>query len=523
MPVTDSEQPLVQNPEGWGSMKDVLDAPLQGLTGANSWPSVIGMWIFFIPNIIIGLIGGFCSKVYVCYAIGCCCLPGSNKCGSVMGLVNAGSPLYLAWIWWRAAISGLTILLSHGGSRLGMFLWEWAAFGSADYFWHGEGIWNGKYENCETILKGVQKRSAAFGCVTAPVPDLFASNLLIFLSNEGPESEWAELRKLLHEFFLNQGAASYKKRTAELAERINIDWPNGKLSDTSDALVVDKAVAKSVFYVMFGIWIEDSEAELLSRWRSYAGYFVLPRLVQRLAFNLLINKVKQLRADTVGLVEKYGQQQIFIDMNNKLSERYRRPTAVELCDQMMFVVGFAGIGGTCALVESTASFLQCKVPKGSAGAKYIKWGEYASTEKMVAKYKDGANGPENYLREVARMDPPVTSACCTLKEETKVTLAGQEFTLPAGYLQQYVVSMANRDETLFPEPSVFNPDRANLKKSLSWNGAFEGPNDEAVFPRICPGRWLSLTIAKAVINNAINHADDFSEPVGSGQGCCGPK
>merc|ERR1740121_2709912 len=125
---------------------------------------------------------------------------------------------------------------------------------------------------------------------------------------------------------------------------------------------------------MLGSWIEDEEAETLAAWRTYAGDFVLPRLIQRVAFNTLIKKVKKLREDTVLLVERYGKQDIFMDMNKKLPEQYRRETAVDLCDEIMFGFGFAGIGGTCALVESTAAFLKCHIPAESPGEKYIKFG-----------------------------------------------------------------------------------------------------------------------------------------------------
>ena len=35
--------------------------------------------------------------------------------------------------------------------------------------------------------------------------------------------------------------------------------------------------------------------------------------------------------------------------------------------------------------------------------------------------------------------------------------------------------------------------------ALTWNGAFGTPNDEKVYPRICPGRYLALDVALAVL------------------------
>jgi len=386
-----------------------------------------------------------------------------------------------------------------------LFLWEQAAFGNGMYWWHGEGVWSGTYSHCDELLKSQQGRTAAFGCIRACTPDLFADQLLIFLSNDGPESQWACIRKLLHQFFLDQGQANYKNRVAALQGNLAANWKDPSLASASNQRLAE-SVAKMVFFVMFGAWLDDREAGILAQWRGYAGYFVMPRLVQRMAFNILINKVKKLRKETVGLVEKYGKQDLFIRMNDQLPLRYRRKQAVKLCDEMMFVIGFAGIGGTSALVESTIAFLQCKIPEESPGKKYIKFGHYDTPMKMVGRYK---LDPETYLREVGRIDPPVTSATCSLKKDSHITLAGKVFALSGQTLQQYCIGVANRDERLFPDSSRFDPDRRDLNKALTWNGAFGVPQEEELYPRICPGRYFSLTIAQTVVNHALGHSFAF--------------
>mmetsp|Transcript_5435 Transcript_5435/g.17712 ORF Transcript_5435/g.17712 Transcript_5435/m.17712 type:complete len:97 (+) Transcript_5435:218-508(+) len=87
-------------------------------------------------------------------------------------------------------------------------------------------------------------------------------------------------------------------------------------------------------------------------------------------------------------------------------------------------------------------------------------------------------------------------------------MAGKEFSLPAGLLNQYVLSMANRDPSVFTEPEVFKPDRENLNKALTWNGAF-GACDEGSYPRICPGRYMSMDIIRAIINHAVGHTSEL--------------
>jgi len=494
-------QPLVRDDAalpGWGSIAEVVDAPLIDVPWDASYLSVIGMWLTFPLSLVQGVFAGLCSCFYVFVSIGGCCVPCSNKLCSTMGSVLSGRGLCMAWTWWRYTFAALVALIANGKSRLALFMWEHAAFGSGDYWWHGEGVWCWSYEKCSQILMSNQARQAAFGCIRACTPDLYASSLLIFLPNTPePGSEWAMVRKVLHEAFLDKGLSTYKQRMSDLSGLLKEAWPTPGMSDLNNTPLLQRAVARCIFYVMFGKWLKDDEADILTGWRTNSFWFILPRLVQRFLFNIGIKKVKQLRKDTVGIVERYGLQDVFGRMNQALGP-WKRGTGVKFCDEVMYVVGFAGIGGTSAAVESTAAFLQVKIPAESA-AKHINFGAFDTSEKMISAYK---RDPERYIRETLRMDPPVTSATAALKEKTRITLAGREFEMPEGVLNQYVLSMANRDETVFPEPEVFKPDRPNLNMALTWNGAF-GATNEGDFPRICPGRQLSLDVAQAVIGHVV--------------------
>merc|ERR1711972_789071 len=106
------------------------------------------------------------------------------------------------------------------------------------------------------------------------------------------------------------------------------------------------------------------------------------------------------------------------------------------------------------------------------------------------------------MGETCRLDPPVTSATASLKKASQIRLAGRDFEFPNGLLNQYTLSMANRDPAVFKDPGIFNPDRPNLSKALTWNGAF-GAIDEADYPRICPGRYLSMDVTMAIINHVL--------------------
>eukprot|EP00445_Apocalathium_hangoei_P042956 CAMPEP_0203973834 /NCGR_PEP_ID=MMETSP0359-20131031/99792_1 /ASSEMBLY_ACC=CAM_ASM_000338 /TAXON_ID=268821 /ORGANISM="Scrippsiella Hangoei, Strain SHTV-5" /LENGTH=501 /DNA_ID=CAMNT_0050911999 /DNA_START=94 /DNA_END=1601 /DNA_ORIENTATION=+ len=490
------------NPADWGSIKEVLNAPLVSVPWDASWISVFFMWLLLPFNLIQGS-----SRASL----------GASSSASPSAVAAAPAaaaprwapaqrpPLYLAFNWWRYIIAGLTGLIANGKSRLALFMWEWAAFGKDRYWWHGEGVWMWSYADCDKVLKSEQSRQPAFGAIKACVPDLFPTNLLIFLSNAGDNSEWGAIRKAVHHHFLDHGCGtSYHTRVKELPMKIAADWSSPKLKDLSDLTLVQKTVCKCVFYMCFGKWLEEADALIMIGWRTNATMWILPRLVHRFIFNFGIGTIKTLREKTVAIVEKYELQQAFVSMNSSLDASWQRKPVVKLCDEIMFGIGFAGIGGTCAACESLGCFLQMKIPPESA-AKHIQWGEYNTSEKMVAKYKED---PEKYIKETCRLDPPVTSATASLKEHTFVTLAGKDFSLPAGLLNQYVLSMANRDPSVFTEPEVFKPDRGNLNKALTWNGAF-GACDEGSYPRICPGRYMSMDIIRAIINHAVGHTSEL--------------
>jgi len=237
---------------------------------------------------------------------------------------------------------------------------------------------------------------------------------------------------------------------------------------------------------------------ILTGWRSLAAMFVFPRIAQRMIFNIGVGKVKKLRKDTIQIVEKYSLQTLFMQMNASLPVKYRRDPVVKLCDEVMYVIGFAGIGGTSACSETVSAFLQLKIPKECA-KETINFSKYGSPDAMVACYKAD---PVAYIKESCRVNPPVTSATSVLKEDTTIEMLGKEVTLPEGMLRQYTLSMANRDPDVFEDPELFNPQRGDLNKAFTWNGAF-GMTNEADYPRICPGRNLSVSIAKAVIDRAV--------------------
>merc|ERR1712107_789997 len=116
------------------------------------------------------------------------------------------------------------------------------------------------------ILKGVQLRKSAFGCVQAPVPDMFASNILVFLPNTVGDSEWKSIRFAMHSVLF--GAAN--QRVKGLGNMLSTKYPNLKLADLNDTSVLQKIIAKAVIRTLFDIWLDDSDADVIAQWNTAA-------------------------------------------------------------------------------------------------------------------------------------------------------------------------------------------------------------------------------------------------------------
>lgn len=91
----------------------------------------------------------------------------------------------------------------------------------------------------------------------------------------------------------------------------------------SNTSLIQRMIAKCIWWVVFGVWVEDVDAKILAGWRSEAENFVLPELIHRAMCNRRIKRIQQLRIDTGKLVEKYGVHRQLARMNNSLPKQHR--------------------------------------------------------------------------------------------------------------------------------------------------------------------------------------------------------
>lgn len=155
-------------------------------------------------------------------------------------------------------------------------------------------------------------------------------------------------------------------------------------------------------------------------------------------------------------------------------------------DEVQFAINFAGLLGTSQLLQSTLFALNKQPgpqvpPNSEVFEDLLDAGpEHGGRMGYTQAYN---TSPMRFLIEVARVDPPVTSANCTLQKELPFVqdpcLFGGKRTAPVGTGNQYMVSLAMRDEKVFSDPKKFNPFRDTWRKSLAWNGTFPFPEEVA--------------------------------------------
>ena len=105
---------------------------------------------------------------------------------------------------------------------------------------------------------------------------------------------------------------------------------------------------------------------------------------------------------------------------------------------------------------------------------------------LCSRYGAFIANPTNFLIEVSRLESPVHSFAFTTSNN-RTNLAS--------------IYSANRDENVFDEPEMFNPDRKSLMQTLSFN-AIQGEilsQSGATLTRACPAHALALRLIKDLL------------------------
>jgi cytochrome P450 len=102
------------------------------------------------------------------------------------------------------------------------------------------------------------------------------------------------------------------------------------------------------------------------------------------------------------------------------------------------------------------------------------------------------------LRETLRLHPPVTFIFGRATQDMTLESASGVFSLSEGELMMGVIPIAHKDESIFPDPERFDPNRFDnpiASEHLIWP---RGLHDAQVssHDRTCPGKDVAIIIAK---------------------------
>eukprot|EP00439_Symbiodinium_sp_Y106_P011359 s5429_g1.t1 len=481
-----AEDPLVA--QTWGSLEELLSRPAVTVDVSATWPMVV-LAALMLPMILVNNMLAIWIPPYFAHIA-------RMAKWHQLSATGCGKVLF-SWYYWNWHLLFGTLIAYMGPRRVSVYAFEGEAQGAGDYWWHGQGYFTGTHALVDQLAMGVQDRGLGRAAFDAAIPEVFPLDSIIFLPN-GHEatSKWAETRKVMHDFWLSEQGPNYAQRVGHLKGLLKESWSNPSLDNLANIKVASVLVSRCVFYVFFGHWLKDEEANVMSRWARDAPLLVTPRFMHRLMFNFFVHQCKDLRAETIALISKHKLGHVFSTMNSTFSSANRRKHDIDLCNELMFAIGFAGIGGPSRAAASVAKFLLAQQSEDQAGVTF----GGANSHLMIALYK---KDPKAFIMETCRISSPVGTFTTRLTASAAKELG---LGLDLGTAQEThlagVINVSNVDPRKFPEPHKFDPSRPNLPDALTWNGkAFS--SRECDYPRLCPGREFSIRIVKTLTEVAL--------------------
>jgi len=399
----------------------------------------------------------------------------------LLGFVNQITP---KWSTLRhAALLALALpafLQTDGGNRTTAFtkLAEKACWGPAP-LGYGPAVF--KHDENVALLTDPNQKRGYYTSTVKQHPDFFHPDFPLFWDGE----KHGKFRQLVEK----SGFARRYPVDIELARQIPV--ADGCTVPEED--VFAEHVGKLVQKALWGAEVPPDQVAHLKTYAQYGPLGIFGEVIQPpLSLAGIAGKVKT----AADVIAKWGTTAPFADVYLKARDQ--------------LVPGDAGFqNGDLLLKGLTVASLFA----GLVGTK-------DATVKCVSMQKQDSRHhalfmkhPEKYLIEMMRFDSAVTSVTDLLQEDTNMIIAGRNVTLAKGTPRQIVLATANRDPAFWQNPSAFDPDRSQLKETLSWNGRaedVEARNLEKA-PRHCPGMCLSLKVAAAVCASFMGVFEELHE------------
>ena len=313
-------------------------------------------------------------------------------------------------------------------------------------FPYGYGLMYCDYYNVSNEINSKQiLKAARIGTIPVVIPDCFGPKTLIFLNGE-EHNKYRELYKKL------------------IPTKFDKEYPQKWFEDFYNSIGSDFDLIKLIIRIIFFRVLEidnlsDTDIEEISKYEKNRLTILFPQWLHNLTCRIFSRKISTVRKNIVNIVKK---SQFGIKLKNILQ------TNLDL-DENEFLYGFidillfAGVIGTKHLVKE--SLLNLK------------------------KYSIKNNNIHNFIRETARLNPPVTSINSVNAIGFGEFVMNSNITIPRNMILGWCISEANTDYLQYKNPLTFNLER-DTSGILSWNGSGF---------RKCIGEHLSMEITGHIL------------------------
>ncbi|CAK9083607.1 5-methyl-1-naphthoate 3-hydroxylase (Azinomycin biosynthesis protein B1) [Durusdinium trenchii] len=325
---------------------------------------------------------------------------------------------------------------------------------------------------------------------TTPTEECHARSLPLFYSSGSPEhTQW---RQLLDAAGFEE---MHKKELTTAASLLDAAWLEKlrraigmqSVLPAPTELEVGRIVIPLVFEAIWGKKISASEVYQILPYLELGKMCILGKrgkhvgVVQPRALKAIKNVAIAFARDspTAQKLYKLIQEPKFATLKHLLETDMTEETLNDkLVRDIIHASLFAGVLGTS---DMTTKCVQSQFKDGN--------------HVMMFRKDAGA-----YLHELMRLDGAVQQFTTALDSDQTIVLEGHKVAFPKDQAVNMVMNTANRDPSKFPDPDVFDPDRANLDEMLTWNGQLKHvmARNYSGAPRFCPGYHLSMKVAKEV-------------------------
>jgi hypothetical protein len=392
-------------------------------------------------------------------------------------------PIWSYLIWVTGGIATLIQLKTKNG-RLGLFqsYRKNNGGGLENPHWMAmTGVWTWKYQDVSKICKEFQARKPFFGNNQAAVPSVWPPGVSEAVTdNSGGFLLWTygqkhtAYRRAFHSSVIGQFDLIKQRFNVlpSILEKVHSRSALGRAPESAAEFLAvgdqkmpgqkwtlnTELVSRSIWWILFGVKLDDSEIKETVQWSDSAAFFILPQFFHNLICGMLGSKVTKLRRSMVTIMcKRPGVVKLFHQINDQLKAEggYNNPSFVQTMDEIQFAVNFAGLLGTHQLLQSTLFGLNQKPNLAFVQPNDVVFPPTIAGKDYTATYNEH---PVRFLKEVARIDPPVTSANCMTQKPMTVKqspcLFGGKVDVPVGFGNQYLLSLANRDENEFVNHKV---------------------------------------------------------------------